>query len=273
MPRCLICMASLIFLGKAIEEEDQKEENQRIRKALADCGYPKWAMDRVQEKMKANTTRTKKSNNNKDNPSRGMVIIPYVENVAEKFQRICWKHSISVAMRPTNTLKSRLVHPKDKKDKLNSSEVVDEVSCKGCDKTYVGETGRQLGIRITEHQKDTEKIADKKFTRAARKSSTSELHKSAITDHVAQYNHVIDWDEVKILDRDSIAFPRKIREAIQIRQRGNKVLNRDECVFSLDHYTTHCFLNPNFLRKSLRKQLIIAGKTAVDDTCDQDLSQ
>ena len=217
------------------EQDDREEEDQRIRKALAECNYPKWAMDKVQQQMESKQQKKKKTNKQNDNPSRGMVVIPYVEGIAEKFQRICWKYRVSTAMRPTNTLKSLLVHPKDKKNNLETSEVVYEVPCKGCNKTYVGETGRQLGVRLKEHQKDSEKIAEKKFTRAMRKSSTTEQHKSAITDHVAQENHLIDWEETKIIDRDSNPFTRKVREAIQIRKRGTKALNRDDGLHSLDH--------------------------------------
>ena len=57
----------------------------------------------------------------------------------------------------------------------------------------------------------------------------------AITNHVVQENHVIDWDNAKILDRDSNLFTKKVREAIQIRTRGTKALNRDDRVYSLDH--------------------------------------
>ena len=67
----------------------------------------------------------------------------------------------------------------------------------------------QLGVRLKEHQKDSEKIAEKKFARAMRKSSTTEQHKSAITDHVAQEDHLIDWEETKIIDRDSNPFTKK----------------------------------------------------------------
>ena len=77
--------------------------------------------------------------------------------------------------------------------------------------------------------------ADVKFTRANRKASTIEQHKSAITDHVAQENHIIKWDEAKILDRDSYTFSRRIREAIEIHKKGAKAINRDEGSFALDH--------------------------------------
>ena len=109
--------------------------------------------------------------------------------------------------------------------------MVYDVPCGECEKSYIVETGRPFGIRLKEHQKDVEKIADIKFTRAARKSSTSEQHKSAIPDHVAQANHIIDWDKAKILDRDANPFLREIRESIEIRKKGTMAINRDEGVY------------------------------------------
>ena len=149
-----------------------------------------------------------------------MVVIPYVEGVSEKIKRIYSKHNIHTAMRPTNTLKSILVHPKDKREITDSSDVVYDIPCGGCEKSYIGETGRQFRIRLKKHQKDVEKIEDITFTRAARKASTSEQHKSAITDHVAQANQIIDWEKARILDRDSNQYSRKIRESIEIRKKG-----------------------------------------------------
>ena len=70
--------------------------------------------------------------------------------------------------------------------------MVYDIPCNGCDKSYIGEAGRLFGTRLKEHQKDSESIKDTVFTRANRKASTSEQHKSAITDHTAQENHIID---------------------------------------------------------------------------------
>ena len=92
-----------------------------------------------------------------------------------------------------------------------------------------------FGTWSKEHQKDVNVVADVKYTRANRKASTTEQHKSAITDHVAQENHIIKWDEAKILDRESNTFSRRIREAIEIRKKGAKAINRDEGSFTLDH--------------------------------------
>ena len=46
-----------------------------------------------------------------------MVVILYVENVSEAVARIMRKHNVTVAMKPYKTLKTVLVHPKDKQEK------------------------------------------------------------------------------------------------------------------------------------------------------------
>ena len=138
-------------------------------------------------------------------------------------------------MKPHNTLKNILVHPKDKREAAKTCECIYEIPCKNCNKTYIGETGRAFGTRLEEHKSEAEKMAKKKFTRATRKDSLDETFKSAVTDHVAQDNHVIDWKGAKIVDKDSCRFTRWIREAIWIRKRGDKTINRDEGTYNLSH--------------------------------------
>ena len=84
-------------------------------------------------------------------------------------------------------------------------------------KVYIGETGRQLGTRITEHRKEAEKISNRNFTRTTRRASTNEHHKSAITDHVCQNNHIMNWEASEIVEQDGDKFKRWIKESICIR--------------------------------------------------------
>ena len=53
---------------------------------------------------------------------------------------------------------------------------------------------RQFGVRLAEHRKEAEKTGNRNFTRSTSRSSANEYHKSAITDHVCQNNHAIDWE-------------------------------------------------------------------------------
>ena len=58
------------------------------------------------------------------------------------------------------------------------------------------------------------KVSTKSYTRAQRKSSTSEIHKSAISEHVASSNHVIGLDEAKIIDQEPDKTTRWLKESI-----------------------------------------------------------
>ncbi len=76
-----------------------------------------------------------------------------------------------------------------------------------CEFAYIGETSRQLKTRIAEHKDKVEKVMSNLInTRARRKESNSEIHKSAIIDHAVHNNHIINWDEDKIMDRDEDFF-------------------------------------------------------------------
>ena len=54
-----------------------------------------------------------------------------------------------------------------------------------------------------------------------------DLIPSAFTDHVAQSNHTIDWEGVKLLLSESHWKIRAIKEAVQIRKMGPLTMNWD----------------------------------------------
>ena len=188
------------------EEEDRKVEEDKIRKALKQCGYPEWTVnkvktDKVNKQAKAKPKPRKEKN--KATTRRTLVTVPYIQGLTEKLQRIYHSHQISTAVRPHTSLRKMLVHPKDKIDIDNVTGCVYEIPCHNCEKTYIGETGRLFGTRKKEHQDETERMSEKKFTRAARKDSESKQMKSSIADHVANENHLINWEESNILAKDN----------------------------------------------------------------------
>ena len=130
-------------------------------------------------------------------------------------------------MRPLSKLRGFLVHPKDKRTPEDSTGVVYQIPCKDCDKFYVGETGRKFGVRKSEHQKEAETLGKDHYTRAKKKEAERTPNKSAISDHVTQENHIIDWKKSKIVSKDSNKFTRWIREAIHIQRGRERIMNRD----------------------------------------------
>jgi len=148
----------------------------------------------------------------KELKSRGMVPIPYVKGLSEAFSRISKTYRICTAVRPHTTLRNMLVHPKDRISDEKKPEVVYEIPCKNCEQVYVGETGRPLGARVKEHRNEVDSITGI-FTRAEKTSAASICNKSAITDHVCNENHVIDWENAEVVDQKSDKAGRLIRQA------------------------------------------------------------
>ena len=137
--------------------------------------------------------------------------------------------------KPYETLKSVPVHPKDKQEKEDLTECVYKVPCANCDKTYIGETGRKSGVRLQEHRTEVEFKTGRTFTRSLRASSLTEHNKSAVTEHATQENHVINWSQATVIDREPDRFTRWITEAIHIRKEGQQAMNRDEGSYRLSH--------------------------------------
>ena len=173
-----------------------------------------------------------------------------VKNFSVKsFSRILKTYRICTAVRPRTMLRSMLVHPKDKISDEEKPEVVYKIPCKNCERVYFGETGRPLAARVKEHQKEVDSITGI-FTRAEKTCRAASIcNKSEITDHVCNENHVIDWENAKVIDRKSDKAGRHIREAIWITKKEN--MNRDEGSYQLSHVWDKLLRNDDRHRKSV----------------------
>ena len=89
-----------------------------------------------------------------------------------------------------------------------------------------------------------EKISDKNFnSRSNCRASTNEHHKSAITDHVCQNNHIMNWEASEIVEQESDKFKRWIKESICIRS-NTPTMNRDEGAYQLSPIWTQVISTP-----------------------------
>ena len=129
--------------------------------------------------------------------------MPYVKGLSEAFARVSKCHGIATANCPHQTLQNFVVHPKDKVKHEEKTESIYHVHCKNCSSSYVGETGRKFSLRIKEHKKEVDSFTAGTHTRASRARESSVTHKSAITDHAVEENHVIDWHKAKVVDREA----------------------------------------------------------------------
>ncbi|KYM80408.1 hypothetical protein ALC53_09147 [Atta colombica] len=90
----------------------------------------------------------------------------------------------------------------------NSKNVVYKVPCKDCDATYVGQTKRKLNTRINKHK--------------------SQLRK----------NNGIDWENVKVIDRERYLGNRLVSEMIHIKLQMNELNLQTDTEFFHHRYTS-----------------------------------
>ena len=136
--------------------------------------------------------------------SRVNIGLPYVRGTSEKLAMILKNHGVGTYHKPFNTIRSILVHPKDKTPDHKKCGVIYEVQCPECPEQYIGETGRTLETRMKDHLK-------------------SKPPRTAVGDHA----HKINMDNVKVIAREDYMWRRKIRESIEIRTR-RPAINRDQ---------------------------------------------
>ncbi|KAI8514518.1 hypothetical protein Bbelb_071090 [Branchiostoma belcheri] len=114
------------------------------------------------------------------------------------------------------------------------TDCVYKIPCKSCDQVYIGETGRTFGKRLEEHRKEADNSETVRYTRSQKQQAQKEEKKSAVTDHVARNNCVIDWEGARVIDREDNRRIRWIKEAVWIRK-STPVMNRDEGGYKLSH--------------------------------------
>ena len=127
---------------------------------------------------------------------------------------------VQVCFKGVNTLKSMLMHPKDRISSEQKKDLVYHWECKadGCNSSYIGETSRALGKRVKEHSKSTT---------------------SAILKHCKDFHHPLpSIDDFNIIDKEPSQITREAKEAIHIRWLDPS-LNRNIGKMSIPH----CFDN------------------------------
>ena len=78
--------------------------------------------------------------------------IPYIKGTSETIAWILQPYNILVAHKPIMTLQQLLTNVKDKDKPNDRQEAVHKIKCRDCQATYIGETGRNLNKRLTEHK-------------------------------------------------------------------------------------------------------------------------
>ena len=144
------------------------------------------------------------------------VSVPYFLGLNESFKKIFKYTTIQVCFTGVNTLKSMLIHPKDKIPTDQKKDVVYHWECQvdGYKSSYIGETSRALRERVKQHCKPSI---------------------SAILKHCTDFHHPLpSVSNFNIIDKDPSQITHEAKEAKHI-QRLDPNLNRNIGKNSIPH--------------------------------------
>ena len=225
-------IGTLLYRAKTICSDPQllKQEEDHLYKALSDCKYPAWALNRIKMKIR---NPTKKGNNNNQNRSgtdtfqKPHIIVPYHRGLSESFKKACNNHGVQVYFKGGTTIKNLLMAPKDQDPMKSRSGVICRFKCDRveCNDEYIGESSRTFGERFREHLKAP----------------------SPIFDHFNTTGHHVSIENFSIVGREEQNLMRAIKEALYIRV-NNPSLNRNIGKYHLPHIWDEVLFNTSELK-------------------------
>ena len=136
--------------------------------------------------IKLNTHRNNYPDETTNNPTPvTTATIPYIKGTSETIAGILQPYDIRGAHKPiTTTLRHVLTNVKDKDQPHNRRQgAAYRIKCTDSQPTYIGDTGRNLKTRLTEH------------TRAAKNGDI----RNKISEHHRLTKHKIYWDSVEFV--------------------------------------------------------------------------
>ena len=183
------------------DEELKAEELNTVRKDLLNNGYPKHLIDKCEKEITKPVYRP-------ENESRNInITTPYIKGVTERISKILKPHNVKILNKTSNNIKNKLCNLKDRRTAENKKNVIYQLKCNDCPAEYIGETGRNAGIRMNEHKRDinNKKISNNMFL------------------HNRNNHHSFNTNQVKIIASEVKCYPRKFVEACHSKFNNNSI--------------------------------------------------
>ena len=158
-------------------------------------GFPNGVIDPILKKKEGHNQNAatpappEETNNESDSKREHILCLPYVRGLSEKIEKTCRSiktTKLKLAFKPIRTIRQSLVRVKNRVPNKKRKGVVYEIPCCDCDQVYVGETGRTMKKRISEHKQAVRHFDDR----------------NGIAVHAFQYDHQIDWENASIADTE-----------------------------------------------------------------------
>ena len=193
-------------------KDDLHEENARIKQVLKENGYQESIISKILNRITNNHSlpqlqQQTQAADIQEEEIKMSINLPYVESTSEKLRRILRSHKIRSTFYTENTLRKLLCKPKDRVATEDKNDIVYEIDCSNCEAVYFGESKRSLKSHSDEHK------------RSFRNCNCD----NEITKHCWEADHNFNWDQKKVIDRESRLIPRKIKETIHSLKNPNHI--------------------------------------------------
>ena len=196
---------------------ERTEEEKRVTDALRGNDYPSGFI------RKHTIPRRRREELENERPKTTLTL-PYIRGLAEAIRRILDPLGVKVVFRPLRTLRQMLVRPKDPVPVDERKGVVYSIPCVECSSVYIGQTGRCLKQRVSEHR---------------RALKNGDVQASALAEHVLKTGHAVDLSQSEVLDHHQHTTTRCMLESWYI-QHNQAALNRERgTLLSHHHQSPH----------------------------------
>lgn len=221
-PKNQIINTAKNFIYRVLNISDERFYHKnipKIQQILTDNSFPKNLIKTLIENVRNQIRNKIQKTKHASDEDKHFYSVRYIPGLTDNrnIKTTIQSKNICYAYKPNQTLSTIFTNVKTPIDKQQQCNIVYEIQCNGgndqnCDLIYIGTTKRTLETRVGEHMVDINK----------RKDST------ALSQHINQTGHTADFENVKILDKETMEKKRMTIESLRIQQQIRRTMNHKE---------------------------------------------
>lgn len=150
------------------------------------------------------------------------ISLPHIQELTPRIINVLKNDNIKFSKTNIKTVSTIFSKLKTKLDTKEKSNIVYEIPCTECDQTYIGQTSRNTIGRITSHKSDCRRG----------------VKSCALSDHVLDKNHLMDYSNTKILLTEKNYNKRIFLEMVEI-SKNNNCMNKRTDIQGLSQIYTY----------------------------------
>ena len=195
-----------------------EREMQNIVDTFEDNGYTRKEIEEAMKEKNIQRIEEKKE----EEQVRGMVVMQNIPGFTEQFNRIARKHGFRVANNTNNRVRDLSSSAKTPLGGKNTN-VVYRIPCKCEEHSYTGETDRKWETREKEHQ-DKIWLTLQDLNNGNNQNAQKRMNEGdgGLAKHASLCPRGIDWQNAKIVAKESSWSQRKFLEGIETLKEKNK---------------------------------------------------